>query len=205
MTSPIQDIFFEIIVAEDEPITRKRMVSMIEGLGHPVRAFSNGLDAWKAFEENPARVIISDWQMPEMEGTELCRKVRARPNTEYTYFILVTAERTEEQDYEEAIRAGTDDFLTKPISRDAIWRRLRVAKRILGFTKHIKQLEAMIPICAYCKQVREDEDFWKSIEDYICSHTGSRFTHGICPTCFDRVIQELENEPADPTLCASHR
>lgn len=71
MSTPLQDTFFEIIVAEDEPITRKRMVSMIEGLGHPVRAYSNGLDAWQGFEEALARVIISDWLMPEMDGTEL--------------------------------------------------------------------------------------------------------------------------------------
>lgn len=131
--------------------------------------------------------------------------MRERPNTEYTYFILVTAERTEEQDYEAAITAGTDDFLAKPITRDAIWRRLRVAKRILGFTKHIRQLEALIPICSYCKQVRDDEDYWKSIEEHVQTHTGSRFTHGVCPECFDRVMQEIESEPVDPALWASRR
>jgi CheY-like chemotaxis protein len=198
MSFPAENSLLEVIVAEDEPITRKRLVAVIEGLGHPVRAFSNGLEAWRAFEEKPARVIISDWLMPDMDGTELCRKVRDRPNTEYTYFILVTAERTEERDYEAAINEGTDDFLTKPISREAIWRRLRVAKRILGFTKQIRQLEALIPICSYCKQVRDDEHYWKSIEDYIHIHTGSSFTHGICPTCFERVMQEFRNRPVVP-------
>jgi sigma-B regulation protein RsbU (phosphoserine phosphatase) len=189
------EIPFDIIVAEDEPITRRRLTGMLTSLGHPVRAFANGRAAWESFNESPVRVVISDWQMPEMEGTELCRLVRARQHTEYTYFILITGERTEVRDYDSAISAGTDDFLTKPISRDSIWRRLRVARRILGFTKHIRQLEQLIPMCAYCKNIREDEDHWRSIEEYIQSHTDSRFTHGICPDCYGRVVQALDAMP----------
>ncbi len=195
MNPRLNDIFFEIIVAEDEPITRQRMVGMLEGMGHPVRAFANGADAWRAFDESPSRVVISDWLMPEMDGTELCQRVRARPDTDYTYFVLVTGERTEDADYEDAITAGTDDFLTKPINRDSIWRRLRVAKRVLNFTKQISQLERLIPICAYCKSIRQDEDYWRTMEEYIHARTGSRFSHGICPTCFDKVVQDLDNDP----------
>lgn len=195
MKEAMADTFFDIIVAEDETITRMRIVAMIEGMGHPVRAFSNGRDAWESFNENPVRVIISDWLMPEMDGTDLCRLVRARKETEYTYFILVTGERTEDTHYDDAITAGTDDFLTKPITRDGLWRRLRVAKRILQYTRRIEQLEQMIPICSYCKQVRQDEDYWRTIEDYIHTHTGSRFSHGVCPACFEKVVQGLDMDP----------
>lgn len=203
MNKLLSDIFFEIIVAEDEPISRKRLVDILGGQGHPVRAFANGRDAWQEFDQRPARVVISDWLMPEMDGTEMCRKVRARPQTEYTYFILVTGERTAEADYEDAISAGVDDFLIKPINYYSIWRRLRVAKRILGFTKQIGQLEQLIPICVYCKQVRDDADYWHSIEQYIHSRTGSRFSHGICPPCYENVTKELEPNLAELALVAS--
>src|SRR5580704_14041844 len=156
MSTDLSDPFFDIIIAEDEPITRKRMTAILSGMGHPIRAFANGREAWESFNETPARLIISDWLMPEMDGTELCRKVRQRENTQYTYFILVTGERNEESDYDDATNAGTDDFLPKPISRDSIWRRLRVAKRILGYTQQIRLLEQLIPICSYCKQIREE-------------------------------------------------
>ena len=192
MSKELSDIFFEIIVAEDDPITRQRLVAVLENQGHPVRAYSNGEEAWHGFDREPSRVIISDWLMPKVDGPELCRRVRARPETAYTYFILVTGEKTDEVDYDDAISAGTDDFLIKPIKRDSIWRRLRVAKRILGFTKQIRQLEQLIPICTYCKQVRDDPDYWRSIEEYVQSRTGSRFSHGVCPSCFATVLKELQ-------------
>ncbi len=186
----------DIIIAEDEPITRRRLITMLTTMGHKVRAFENGKAAWEAFDAQPSRVIISDWQMPEMDGVELCGRVRAREQTEYTYFILVTAERTEEADCDNASYAGTDDFLSKPLTSVSLWRRLRVAKRILGFTREIGQLKALIPICAYCRQIREDDDFWSNIEQYVQAHTGSRFSHGICPQCYDKVIRDMENEVA---------
>lgn len=195
MSTALSEFLFDVIIAEDEPITRKRLTMMIDGMGHPVRAFANGKDAWESFNENPARVIISDWQMPEMDGTELCRRVRTRENTEYAYFILVTGEHTNETDYENAIDAGADDFLTKPITRDSIWRRLRVAKRILKFTRQISQLEELIPMCAYCRQIREDDVYKSTLEEYVRSRTGSHFTHGICPDCYEKVIKELDAMP----------
>jgi sigma-B regulation protein RsbU (phosphoserine phosphatase) len=195
MNTGLSDIHFDIIIAEDEPITQKRLTGMVSGLGHPVRSCANGREAWESFDASPARVIISDWQMPEMDGADFCRKVRAREKTEYTYFILVTGEHTSEADYEDAISAGADDFLIKPLSRDSIWRRLRVARRILGFTKHIRQLELLIPICAYCKQIREDDVYRSSLEEYVHTHTGSHFTHGICPGCYDQMIGELDAIP----------
>jgi CheY-like chemotaxis protein len=192
MSSAVSNVFFEIIIAEDEPITRKRMSAILGGMGHPIRAFANGREAWESFDESPARVIIADWLMPEMDGIELCHKVRLRAKTDYTYFIMVTGQRTEEADYNDAISAGVDDFLTKPVTYDGIWRRLRVAKRILGFTTQIRQLEQLIPICSYCKQIREDKDYWSTIEDYIHTHTGSRFTHSVCPHCYEQVMREME-------------
>ena len=168
----------DIIVAEDESITRRRLVASLEAMGHTVRAFGDGLSAWEAFD-----------------GPELCRRVRAYEK-EYTYFILVTAMQTEEIDYETASEAGTDDFLTKPLTADNLWRRLRVASRILGFNKEIGQLQQLIPICSYCRQVREDDNFWSNIEQYVQAHTASRFSHSICPQCYAKVTADFERDSA---------
>ena len=87
--------------------------------------------------------------------------------------------------------AGIDDFLTKPLDREAILMRLRVAERILEFTKQIRVLKELIPICMYCKRVRDDSNYWDQVENYIHEHTGSNFSHGICPPCFDKQIGAL--------------
>jgi DNA-binding response OmpR family regulator len=163
---------------------------MLISLGHAPEACDNGEEAWKAFDREPARIVISDWMMPELDGLQLCQKVRNRVKTEYTYFVLVTAEHTTEQDYNEAIRADVDDFLIKPLDRGAIWRRLRVAERILTFATEIRQLKTLIPICMYCKKIRDDSDYWNQMENYIHEHTGSDFSHGICPDCYAKVMSK---------------
>lgn len=178
----------KIIVAEDDPVSRARVTALLETLGHETVVCENGQQAWEAFDREPVRLIISDWMMPELDGLGLCKKVREREKTEYTYFILVTAEHTTEQDYDNAIRADVDDFLIKPLDRGAIWRRLRVAERILSFATELKQLKTLIPICMYCKKIRDDSDYWEQMENYIHEHTGSDFSHGICPECYERVM-----------------
>src|SRR4051794_2286594 len=196
MSTTSSETPLDIVVAEDEPITRRRLVGALETMGHHVRAFSNGREAWEAFDQRPSRIIISDWQMPEMDGPEFCQRVRARERTDYTYFILVTGMDTAEAEYQIASDAGTDDFLSKPLTNESLWRRLRVARRILGFTKEIGQLKELIPICAYCRQVREDDHYWSNIEQYIQAHTSSRFSHGICPQCYATVMRDFEREKA---------
>ena len=90
---------------------------------------------------------------------------------------------------EEATDAGVDDFLAKPINSIQLWMRLRVAERILGFTTEVRQLESFLPICGYCKKVRDDQNYWQQIEEYINTRTGTNFSHGVCPDCIEKVLR----------------
>jgi CheY-like chemotaxis protein len=74
----------EIIVAEDEAITRYRLVAALEMMGHPVRAFGDGLQAWEAFQQQPTRIIIRDWEMPGLSGPEFCQRVRTADRSDYS-------------------------------------------------------------------------------------------------------------------------
>ena len=181
----------KILIAEDDPVSVKVLQFTLEHYGHAVVVAGSGSEAWEKFDAEPVRVIVSDWMMPGLDGLQLCQKVRERPKTEYTYFILLTAIHTGRENLRHAMNAGVDDFLTKPLDREAILMRLRVAERILEFTKQIRLLKELIPICMYCKKVRDDSDYWDQVESYIHVHTGSNFSHGICPTCFDQQMSNL--------------
>jgi len=159
--------------------------------GHEVVSAADGAEAWEKFDAEPVRVIVSDWMMPGVDGLDLCRKVRSRPKTDYTYFILLTAVNTGRENLRHAMDAGIDDFLTKPLDREAILMRLRVAERILEYTTQIRQLKELIPICMYCKRIRDDSNYWDQLETYIHMHTGSNFSHGICPECFASQLDTL--------------
>jgi sigma-B regulation protein RsbU (phosphoserine phosphatase) len=181
----------KILIAEDDPVSVKILQFTLEHYGHEVVSAADGEEAWQIFDREPVRVIVSDWMMPRLDGLELCQKVRSRPKTDYTYFILLTAINTGRENLRKAMDAGIDDFLTKPLDREAVMMRLRVAERILEFTTQIRQLKELIPICMYCKRVRDDQDYWQQVESYIHAHTGSNFSHGICPECFNKQIGNL--------------
>ncbi|MEI6352200.1 MAG: response regulator [Verrucomicrobiota bacterium] len=175
----------KIIVAEDDAVSRERLCNSLFVLGHEVQAYTNGREALEGFLASPSSVIISDWIMPELDGIEFCRALRDEHAKAFVYFILVTAKSANAADYDEAAVAGVDDFLVKPLDSDEISRRLRVAERVLRYTSQIRRLTDLIPICMYCKKIRTDGDYWQSIENFIHEHTGSDFSHGICPDCYD--------------------
>ncbi len=184
----------KILIAEDDPVAAKILQRALELFGHEVILTSNGLEAWEAFDRDPVRLIVSDWLMPSLDGLGLCQKIRERKQTLYTYFILLTSQETRSENYDLASDAGVDDFLTKPLDRPTLRMRLRVAERILRFTTEIRQLRDMIPICSYCRKIRNDANFWQVVETYINEQTGSCFSHGVCPTCSDAFLADLEKE-----------
>src|ERR1700722_62151 len=179
------------LIAEDEPVAGKILKHALESSGHEVTVTYDGVQAWEAFDRDPVRVVVSDWLMPVLDGLGFCQKVRERKKTLYTYFILLTSQETTQENYDLASDAGVDDFLSKPLDRPTIRMRLRVAERILAFTTEIRQLKDLIPICTYCRKIRNDGNYWQLVETYIKEQTGSNFTHGICPTCSEALLAEL--------------
>jgi len=177
-----------ILIAEDEMVSRRLLEKFLTETGHTVDAVGNGSEAWEHFCHKRNKVVISDWRMPDMDGLELCKKIRADDCEDYTYFILLSGVTRTRENFLQAARAGVDDFLTKPINHDEIWMRLRVAERILSYTRQIQQLESILPICAYCKKIRDDGDYWEQLETYMTEHAGMDFSHSICPDCYDRHV-----------------
>jgi len=180
-----------ILIAEDDPASARVLEATLSKFGYQPVMARDGSEAWEKFDRHPVRLIVSDWMMPGLDGLAFCEKVRARPHIPYTYFILLTANHTSTHNYELASAAGVDDFLTKPLDREAIRMRLRVAERILKYTAEIRQLQEMIPICVYCRKVRNEHDYWDMVESYIQKETGSLFTHAACPQCYEKEMERL--------------
>jgi CheY-like chemotaxis protein len=184
------------IVVDDDQICREQTQTLVKKLGHESLAFDSAREALAVMEQSSAQVVISDWDMPDMDGLELCRSIRAGKNPRYTYFILTTSVNTSKADYERAMRAAVDDFLLKPITTDALWGRLMVATRIIPFIGEIRQLRQLIPICSNCKKVRDVDDYWQQLEQYFHAQPGSRFSHGICPECYEDWVKKYFPEEA---------
>jgi sigma-B regulation protein RsbU (phosphoserine phosphatase) len=188
----------KILAVEDDPVARAVLRQALRRLGHEVIEAADGEAAWVALQGEPVRVIVSDWMMPRLDGLELCRRIREGGAADYVYFILLTSRDATEENSRAAADAGVDDFLTKPLDFSELWTRLRVAERILGYTRQLRQLEELLPICSYCKKIRDDQNYWQQMEGYINERTGSEFSHSVCPDCYKAVvIPELEKLKAE--------
>ncbi|MFT3870869.1 MAG: response regulator [Nibricoccus sp.] len=182
----------KIIAVEDDPVALAILEDALLMLGHEVITASNGAEAWDQLHESGCRVVVCDWSMPKVDGLDLCRRVRFRPG-DYIYFILLTGAEATSANRDNAMEAGVDDFLSKPVDVEELKMRLHVAERILQYTTQIQKLEALIPICSYCKNIRDDQNYWQRIESYIAERTGAGFSHSICPDCYQtHVIPQFE-------------
>ena len=126
----------KILIAEDDMTSRLLFGATLKKLGHSVTAVEDGRKAWDAWRQDSYPLLISDWMMPNVDGLELCRMIRAEHSLQYTYVILLTA-MDSKGSYLEGMDAGADDFITKPFDEELLAARLRVAERILGLHKKL--------------------------------------------------------------------
>ncbi|MBI4249290.1 MAG: response regulator [Elusimicrobia bacterium] len=181
----------KILIVDDDEISQKVVKRVLERLDYEDILASDGKQAWEVFDAEPVPVVISDWVMPDMSGLALCQKIRKRPQTDYTYFILLTGTLTGKYSYMEAMEAGVDDFLTKPLDPVVLQGRLRVAERILSLMRQVKQLEGLLDVCAYCKRIRHKGETYEDMEAYIRKSTLADFSHTICPDCAKKHFPEV--------------
>ena len=119
-----------ILIAEDERITRRSLQKQLEGWGHQVIAAEDGVEAWDRFQKQQFDIIVTDWDMPHMDGRQLIERVRRSGQSGYTYLIMLTG-RSEKTDLVAGMEAGADDFLAKPFDRNELRVRLNAGKRII--------------------------------------------------------------------------
>lgn len=187
-----------ILIAEDDIISQKLLEANLEDLGYTVIAANDGEEAWRIFNTTPTRIVVSDWIMPNVDGLELCQRIRSRENTDYTYFIMLTANVAQEENYFTAMDAGVDDFLSKPLDATQLRIRLRVAERILKSTSRIQSLENVLTICAYTKKINFPEEGWQTIETFMDRHLGIQLSHGVAPDYYENVLKpEIEKLKAE--------
>jgi two-component system, cell cycle response regulator len=130
----------KILIVEDDPVSRRLLESFLTEWGHDVKLAVNGSEAWEILQNPDApNLVISDWMMPEMDGLELCRRIRATGKSGYIYFIILTAKEKKE-DVVKGLEAGADDLLVKPFSHEELKCRVLIGERILNLEKRILQL-----------------------------------------------------------------
>jgi two-component system NtrC family sensor kinase len=124
----------KVLIADDDPVSRRLLQSYLQKWGYDVTAAVNGADAWRLFEQDEFPVVVTDWMMPEMDGTDLIRRIRAGQRPNYVYTILLTS-RSQKEDLVEGMEAGADDFVNKPFLGEELRVRLRAGERIVNLER----------------------------------------------------------------------
>jgi signal transduction histidine kinase len=127
-----------VLIADDDPVSRHLLRSHVAAWGHEAAVAEDGARAWELFTAGEYPLVISDWLMPEVDGLELLRRVRAAPRPAYVYFILLTA-LSQKEDLVHGMEAGADDFVTKPFDRDVLRVRLRAGERIIRLEQSLEE------------------------------------------------------------------
>jgi len=200
--------FMKILIAEDDRISRRLLEMTLKRLEFEVVLTENGAQALEVLNgPEPPRLAILDWTMPEMDGVEVCRALRAQTRDKYTYILFLTA-RGQKKDLITALESGADDYLIKPFDPQELRARLAVGLRVLKLEsalagkvmeleqamQHVKTLQGLLPICMYCKKIRDDKDSWERLEPYIERHSEAMFTHSVCSDCRDEHFPKKEPE-----------
>jgi DNA-binding response OmpR family regulator len=194
------------LVADDDRSTALMLRATLERWGLDVVLAHDGAEAWEILQsDRGVGLAIVDWEMPGVNGPEICRRVRLDVERPACYVLLLTS-RNSRTDLITGLDAGADDYVVKPFDPDELRARVHVGLRVLALQArladrvlelqaalaNVKQLQGLLPICSYCKSVRTDQNYWERVEHYVSQHSAIKFSHGICPTCFDAVMAQLD-------------
>jgi phosphoserine phosphatase RsbU/P len=195
-----------VLLAEDHYVSRHLLERNLQNWGFEVITVDNGEKAAEILSaEQAPDIAILDWMMPGLDGVQVCQRVREQTHLPYVYLILLTA-RSSKEEIAAGLDAGADDYVTKPFDPSELRARLKVGQRVVQLERTLKQrvselqralddvrrLKQLLPICMYCKSVRDDKDYWRKIEEYIHTETGADVSHGICPVCMEKLKQGKE-------------
>jgi sigma-B regulation protein RsbU (phosphoserine phosphatase) len=195
-----------ILIAEDEPISRRLLETTLTKAGHDVAAVVDGIRALDSIQKEVPDILITDWMMPELDGLELCRRLRGLELPSYVYVIVLTA-LTQKENITQGLDAGADDYITKPFDRTELLARVRAGERVVKLERslreknkelsealaQVKELKGLLPICMFCKKIRKDKNYWQQVEEYLAEHTDADFSHSLCPECLEEHYPDYVN------------
>jgi phosphoserine phosphatase RsbU/P len=193
----------KVLIAEDNRISSRILQIRLTKWGYEVERASDGNDALEKLTGKDApQIAILDWMLPGIDGLEVCKQIRSLDGVQQPYIILMTDKATSEN-IVEGLNSGADDYLAKPFNDEELRARLHAGLRItqlqsslsqrimdLEFAmSKVKELQGLLPICSYCKTIRDDSGYWHQVTQYVSKDDHIPLAHDICPNCHEVHLQ----------------
>lgn len=214
-----------VLIVDDIPANLSLLRDVLEPEGFRILGATSGAAALNICQRTLPDLILMDVSMPEMDGFEACRRLKQLPGVQSIPVVFITA-RHETEAVVEGFNSGGSDYLAKPFNRaEAI---IRVKAHLENSRLHrllrernlelerlnaeltsrqqqleealasIKTLRGLIPICSYCKKIRDDKGYWDRVENYLQKHSEALFSHGICPECAQAYFRDFVPDNKTP-------
>lgn len=193
-----------ILIVDDIPKNLQVLGGILNKEEVKIAAATRGEQALSMAKEINPDLILLDIMMPGMDGFETCRQLKKSADTEEIPIIFLTA-KTETEDIVRGFSEGAVDYVTKPFNSAELLARVHthlelkrshdmlkeLVSRLTESLEQIKTLSGLIPICANCKNIRDDQGYWQQVEEYLEAHSDAQFTHGMCPTCMQELYPDV--------------
>lgn len=190
----------KILIVDDNIANIDVMVSFLEKEGYELSIANSGYRAIKIAAHSLPDLILLDVMMPDLDGFATCMQLKTTPETADIPVIFVTA-RKELDDIVEGFRCGGVDYITKPFRKEEVLSRVTTHLQIRRMAQEresliqdleealheVKMLRGLLPICSYCKKIRDEEGNWHQLENYLSSRSDLTFTHTICQDCYNKI------------------
>lgn len=236
-----------ILIVEDSLTQMEELRYILESRGYDIKTARNGNDALEFLRDNTPTIIITDIMMPEMDGYELCSRIKSDDKLKKIPVILLTT-LSDPEDILKGLDSGADNFVTKPYKEEFLLSRIeyillnkevrsssisdvgieivfagkkryitssrmqildmlistyeaaiqknreleRTNRELREANEKIRTLSGLIPICAVCKKIRNDNGYWDQLEKFISEHTDANFSHGYCPDCAKKILEDMK-------------
>ena len=172
-----------VLVVDDVPDNVRVVGHIIRDENVEIAIAGTGQEALALAAESPPDLILLDIMLPDLDGYEVCRRLKIDVATATIPIIFLTA-RADTDDIVKGFEVGGVDYVIKPFRPAELRARVRTHLQL-------RQLKSLLAICSYCNRIRGSNDHWERFEHYIAQQTGTRFTHGICPECFEKLTAKL--------------
>lgn len=171
-----------ILAVDDSAKNLDLLAMLLEREGYEVALALEGSQALAFAAKEKPDLILLDIMMPGMDGIAVCRGLKADPVTQGIPVIFLTS-KSESEEILTGFEAGAVDYVTKPFRIPELLARVHVHVELRRVQNEIRTLRGILPTCAHCKKIRDEQGTWHAIESYISRHSEAQFSHGLCPEC----------------------
>jgi len=203
----------KILIVDDDPDALFAASRVLGAEGYQVLKAGSAAQCLAMIKETRPDLILLDVVLPDRDGSDLCREIKSDPELAGIYIVLLSGLKISSIEQAEGLDIGADGYIVRPISNQELKARVKAMVRILTAERErdrliaelkdalakVRQLSGLLPICAHCKNIRDDKGYWKKIESYICDHSEVDFSHSICPDCAKIYYPDLNiyDEPTE--------